>query len=46
MINSHEVLTEALTYFYSNYEKKAFPSVIIVNNKPAIDNFNKWLDFS
>ena len=46
-LNSHEVLTEALTYFLIQYyEKKAFPSVIIVNNKPAIDNFSKWVDLS
>ena len=46
-LNSQEVLTEALTYFLIQYyEKKAFPSVIVVNNKSAIENFSKWLDLS
>ena len=46
-LNSQEVLTEALTYFLIQYyEKKAFPSVIIVNNKSAIEDFKKWLDLS
>ena len=46
-LNSLDVLTEALTYFLIHYyEKKALPSVIVVNNKQAIDNFSKWLDLS
>ena len=46
-LNSQEILTEALTFFLIQYyEKKAFPSVIVVNDKSAMDNFNKWLDLS